>query len=84
MLGSLLRVPPGEAVDVTIVDRRTGKERTVTIAPFEISATIVTVEDWNAVMEQPSSTTPGGGCRWWRFPGVRPSSSAMSCRDVPV
>ncbi|MEO5744347.1 MAG: formylglycine-generating enzyme family protein [Terracoccus sp.] len=43
-----------------IVDGRTGNAWTVTVAPFEISATVVTVEDWNEVMDQPLNISPGG------------------------
>ena len=54
MVSSLRRVPPGDAAEVTIVNRRTGSEQTQTVAPFEISATVVTVEAWNAVAAGPA------------------------------
>ena len=56
----MVRVPPGGPAAVTIMDRRNGNERTVTVAPFEISSTVVTVEDWNAVAGEPAKT-PGRG-----------------------
>ncbi len=54
MLGPMVRVPPGGPVDVTIVDRRTGDERIVTVAPFLISETAVTVAQWHATAGEPA------------------------------
>jgi formylglycine-generating enzyme len=58
---SFLRVPPGEGEDVIVAHRRNGNEWSVTVEPFEIASTVVTVEHWNAVTSQQPSTPRDGG-----------------------
>lgn len=50
----LLRVPPDGPTAETVTDRRTGRSWTVTVRPFEIAPTVVTVAQWNAVRGDPT------------------------------
>lgn len=54
----MVRVPPQGPVTETMVDRRTERSWTVTVHPFEIATTVVTVAQWNAVRGEPTQPGP--------------------------
>lgn len=52
MVSSMIRVPPQGPVDEVVIDRRTDRQWTVSVQPFEIAATTVTIDEWNNASER--------------------------------
>ena len=71
-------VPPTGPVDETVIDRRTNRSWTVHVEPFELATTVVTQQQYAAVLPTPPSSQdrPQVACA----AGAMQSCSAMNCR----
>ena len=76
----LVQVPFGAAVAETLVDRRTGQTWTVDVKTFEIATTVVTVQQWDGLLD--GRTSRSGPC----YPKVEVSwrQAVLFCNEMSL